>query len=104
MLKKINRKLRTNFSKISLLLLSIFLAFICGNIFGILSKLLNPFVLMVLTLLIFELINYFKFALKSKIKIENQSSKNLNQIPIFLNVIKRGFLIGIFVEAFKVGS
>lgn len=72
-------------------------AYFCGNFFGLYSKnnsnLLYYFNITILSL---ELINWLRYSQKT--------SKNLENLILILNNFKRGFLIGVFVEAFKVGS
>jgi len=99
MFKLLLRTIQKNLSQISFLLLSLFLAFISGNMFGILSKIINPFLFLLITLFFLELLNFVNFS--KKVKNNYFSNK---KIIVFFNTAKRGFLIGIFVEAFKVGS
>jgi len=74
-----------------------FISFYIGNIFGLMIKTsTNQFQYMIGILCCFELISL----LNSK---KNTLPFFFNSITI-LNSSKRGFLIGIFVEAFKVGS
>jgi hypothetical protein len=85
---------KTNFKNLSWFVFLIFLAFIFGNLFGISTKNLNS-ISSFIFLIIIEFISYLKYS-KNIVK-ENFITNNLN-------VLKRGFLIGIFIEAFKVGS
>lgn len=69
-------------------------AYSFGNFFGLYSKnVSNLSVYFALTTLILELINWLKY-----------SQKNSGNFLHIINNVKRGFLIGVFVEAFKVGS
>jgi hypothetical protein len=78
---------------ITKLFFSFLIAFCSGNFFGLCIKQNNnQFFLILLTLSILEYISY----------ISEKSSKK--PIIYYMNIYKRGFLIGIFVEAFKVGS
>lgn len=76
--------------------INLFLFFICfclGNFFGILIKSsIYQIQYLIFILIISEFISY--------------GSTKFQDLKIFyyLNICKRGFLIGIFVEAFKVGS
>jgi len=78
---------------ISIILL-FFLVFFCvGNFFGLMIKTTQYQIqCLFIILLISELISYLN------LKFRN------SKIFYYLNICKRGFLIGIFVEAFKVGS
>ena len=67
-------------------------AFFIGNIFGLLTKNLNSHINGFLIIILLELINNIHL------------NKKLSPISIYFNFLKRGFLIGIFIEAFKVGS
>nr|ATZ81860.1 hypothetical protein chloroplast RF20 [Picochlorum sp. 'soloecismus'] len=88
----------SNFSlKITKKLFIFFISFCIGNIFGLMIKTsTNQFQYMIGIICCFEIISLF-------------NSKK-DKLPVFFNVlnimnsIKRGFLLGIFVEAFKVGS
>jgi hypothetical protein len=88
----------SNFSlKITKNLFIFFISFYIGNIFGLMIKTsTNQFQYMIGIICCFEIISL----LHSKKNILTLSFKILNA----MNIIKRGFLIGIFVEAFKVGS
>ena len=107
MYEKLRKVTEKNFSQISSLLFSILIAFICGNIFGITSKIINPFIFILGTIIFLEIINFLKFSNKLKTKVIHKKThfmKSDKRINTLLNAAKRGFLIGIFVEAFKVGS
>lgn len=85
--------------KINILIFFILLSFLFGNIFGLNSK--NLFVdsagtLFFLLPLTFELVNWLSFFFKKT---------NTNKyLYISLISIRRGFFLGICIEAFKVGS
>ena len=90
--KKLNTK--KDFQAFSFLLL--LLGFICGNLFGINFYFIkwNIFSIFFVPFLL-EVGNFFQTKLKNnnfKIKL------------LFFDYLKRGFLLGIFIEAFKVGS
>nr|YP_009106824.1 hypothetical chloroplast RF20 [Marvania geminata]AIT95712.1 hypothetical chloroplast RF20 [Marvania geminata] len=75
----------------------IFLSFTFGNFFGLGFKLLNwPAKSLFVPLIFVEIISFFMYS-KALGPQKFLLTKNLN-------FIKFGFLIGIFVEAFKVGS
>ena len=83
--------------------------FILGNLFGINSNLIfwNGFCIFAVVLVL-EIINGLnsKFFLTEK-KIFKEDSLYViqkNTFIFYLNLMKRGFLLGIFLEAFKVGS
>lgn len=85
--------------KINILIFFILLSFLFGNIFGLNSK--NLFVdfagtLFFLLPLTFELVNWLSFFLK-----KTNTNKYLYTSLIS---IRRGFFLGICIEAFKVGS
>uniref|UniRef100_UPI0030030236 conserved protein Ycf20 n=1 Tax=Prototheca miyajii TaxID=2034260 RepID=UPI0030030236 len=81
-------------------------SFIIGNLIGILLKNIsyNIITLFLINLLI-EFANYLCY---SSFSSNSFNIKNFTiagkQIIKLLNTFKRGFLLGIFVEAFKVGS
>jgi uncharacterized membrane protein YoaK (UPF0700 family) len=78
---------------ISKTLLLFFIFFSVGNFFGLFIKSsYNQLQYIILLLLISELISY--------LQLNNKDSF----IFYYINICKRGFLVGIFVEAFKVGS
>lgn len=81
---------KINLAKILCLFL---FSFCLGNYFGLLIKSSsNQFQNMLFIIFIFEIISFSYLKCKS-----------IN-LFYYLNILKRGFLIGIFVEAFKVGS
>ena len=86
-------KLHKSSFSISIILSLFFIFFGIGNFFGLLIKTTSYQIqYLFVILLLSEVISYFNVRL--------QNSK----IFYYLNICKRGFLIGIFVEAFKVGS
>jgi hypothetical protein len=83
--------------KFSFMLFIILLSFLVGNIFGLIS----PNLLVQPTPIIFFL---FSFIIEFINIITNfLKNKNSNYYIIFIS-IRRGFLLGIFIEAFKLGS
>lgn len=101
------------FKSISLLFL--LTSFIFANLFGINFNFIkwNLFSIFSIPLLL-EIFNFFTTKLKNNnrfnkiIKNKNNESVNFyksNNLLLFLfDYLKRGFLLGIFIEAFKVGS
>jgi hypothetical protein len=74
-------------------------AFFYGNLFAITFSTMNWGFLLIVFLVVFvECSNKIIYSFSSRIKT-NWYSKG-----ILLNTLKRGFLLGLFVEAFKVGS
>lgn len=101
MILKLKQKLKSQiFTKnINFLMFFLLISFIAGNIFGLNSKFLlinSPGILFFVYPLIFELCSFILSFLKKK-----NSSKNLY---LTLISIRRGFFLGICIEAFKVGS
>ena len=96
----LNLNIKENIKKLSFFTFLLLISFIYGNIFGIYLKEIENFYLNIFIIVILiEVISFLKYSKKSKFYlIENSLSLKS------LNVLKRGFLIGIFVEAFKVGS
>jgi hypothetical protein len=85
-----------NFKQISISLLFVLTGFSFGNFFGINSKLMEKsFFLILLLICLIELITFLQYG---------RNEKSTLFFFKHLNTFKRGFLIGIFVEAFKVGS
>ena len=73
----------------------ILFSFLLGNLFGINSKLIFwDTISLFLIPIILELIN----------SINSKKIIKIDGLLVVLNSIKRGFLLGIFLEAFKVGS
>lgn len=79
----------------------ILFSFLLGNLFGINSKLIfwNGIFLFLIPIIL-ELIN----SINSKNLVNKKKIVKIDTLVIILNSIKRGFLLGIFLEAFKVGS
>ncbi len=85
--------MKRNSISISIILFLFFTCFSLGNFFGLLIKSsIYQIQYLLLVLLFSEFISYAN--------IKFRDSKTF----YYLNICKRGFLIGIFVEAFKVGS
>jgi hypothetical protein len=86
-----------NLKNISISFVFIFVSFSLGNLFGIFSKKIeNSFFIIFLMNFWLE---FFCFIIYSQKIPDNKIIRKR-----YLNLIKQGFLIGIFVEAFKVGS
>lgn len=101
--QKFTNLVKINLNKISFLIFLLFFAFICGNVFGIYSKTAdNISLFLFITIINIEFISFLKY--KKKCQSLEQELINSNFFTKFINVLKRGFLIGLFVEAFKVGS
>jgi Protein of unknown function (DUF565) len=99
----LTKVIQINFKKISLWIFLLFFAFSCGNIFGMYTKNINNFYLYILSnLIVVEIISFIKYS--RKFQLYEKYISNDNFLTKSFNVLKRGFLIGIFVEAFKVGS
>ena len=96
--KKLSVKIKIVKKNINLIIFFILLSFLFGNIFGLNSqKFLFDFpgILFFVFPLFLEIINFLVFFQK----------KNSNKKFSFIMIsIRRGFLLGIFIEAFKVGS
>jgi hypothetical protein len=83
--------------RLSELIIAILVAFACGNMFGMYTKTIAyPEFIICSSIFIVELISFLKYSL--------MFGKNESLFFFLLNAIKRGFLIGLFVEAFKLGS
>lgn len=96
----LNQNLFENSKKISFFLFLLLISFVSGNLFGLYLKQIEDFYFnLFLNLIFIELISFLKYS--KKIPLYNNEN---NFLIKSLNVLKRGFLIGIFVEAFKVGS
>jgi hypothetical protein len=99
----LTKVIESNLKKISLWIFLLFFAFSCGNIFGMYTKNSNNFYIYILSnLIIIEIISFIKYS--RKFQLYEKYISNDNFLTKSFNVLKRGFLIGIFVEAFKVGS
>lgn len=80
----------------------VFIGFLSGNLIGQLDSLafnsaFKQYLLLVILIFV-EIITWFKFVKKS-ILFQSVSAFSYN-----LDVLKRGFLLGVCIEAFKVGS
>lgn len=83
---------KSSFSVTNILFL-FFIFFSIGNFFGLMIKTTSYQIqYLFIILLISELISYLNLKFQT------------STFFYYLNICKRGFLIGIFVEAFKVGS
>jgi len=122
--KKINGNKTANRKFIFSFVLCIMTAFVFGNLFGISTKSLeNPKVISFFTICGIEFISFLKYSKYFKIMAipwlrfaQHKSSISWhakqcltrilenNYSLFYLNSLKRGFLIGLFIEAFKVGS
>ena len=94
-------KLKENFLSFLVLL---FMGFFFGNLFGTIVESIRRFnvadsLLILLLILLNEFIN---FNIYSHSKKRNTTIK-INKLS-FLNAFKMGFLLGIFIDSFKVGS
>jgi hypothetical protein len=96
----LNKKINKNIKKLSFFSFLLLLSFVCGNLFGMYLKEIENFYLSIfINLLLMECISFLKYSKKIKFSLTEE-----NFFVKSLNVLKRGFLIGIFIEAFKVGS
>jgi uncharacterized membrane protein YoaK (UPF0700 family) len=78
-------------------------SFYSGTLFGILTKMFFKNKLLIFSVpWLLELINIYYF--EKTIKVHNNTKKAQYLSTILLNALKRGFLLGIFVDAFRVGS
>ena len=108
-----SRKNKKIFKSLSLLFL--LTSFIFANLFGINFNFINWNLFSIFSIpLSFELVNFFTNKLKNNNKlnniIQNKNPESINfytsnyLILFIFDSLKRGFLLGIFIEAFKVGS
>ena len=86
-------------------LILLFIGFFFGNLFGTVVDSIRKFniadsLLIFIILLLNEFIN---FNVYSRYKLEI-STKTRSKKLSFLNALKVGFLLGIFIDSFKVGS
>ena len=109
-MKNIKTLINKNFEKKiePLSFLFLLLSFLFGNLFGINFSFINWNIFYIfLILFVLEIGNFFTLKVKqnyiSKKLFSLKESKTRIKFELF-NYIKRGFLLGIFVEAFKVGS
>lgn len=84
---------------INILIFFLLLSFVFGNIFGLNSQYLIKFhsnLNFFIFPFLFEIFNFSNFFVKKKFPC--------NQFSLIYISIRRGFFLGIFIEAFKVGS
>ncbi len=84
---------------INILIFFLLSSFLFGNIFGLNSKTLllkSPETLFFIFPFLIEILNLLTYVIKQKFYNKN--------FYIILMSIRRGFLLGIFIEAFKLGS
>ena len=78
-------------------------SFYGGTLFGILTKMIFKNKILIFSIPWFlEFINFYYFETPSKVASGKEKAQNLS--TVLLNALKRGFLLGIFVDAFRVGS
>jgi hypothetical protein len=88
--------------KLSLIFFVLVGGFIGGNMFGFVTQVLHSYSLVSLgSLILLEFISFVRYQKWRTTMIPMPQYLLWHHI---LNTAKRGFLIGIFVEAFKVGS
>jgi hypothetical protein len=116
--QQIARQLQRNFRNIPAHLLSILLGFLIGNLFAILTKSFFSQINIIFCLVLCEIITITRYSFYQSVELKIQPSSMVTErsqqgmnkkllskkVINFLNLLKRGFLIGIFLEAFKVGS
>jgi Protein of unknown function (DUF565) len=96
---------KINLENFSLFILLILTAFIFGNFFGLYSKSTpNIFYFILIANFLLEIISFWHYSQYLNLILLQNFKSPYNFFFKILNSIKRGFLIGIFVEAFKVGS
>lgn len=104
--KKILKKLNLIFLK----LISFFIGFVIGNLFGtIIIFLRSNFICDSFTLLIFiiffEIINFIIYSKECNFLLINKTKlKPFQKLLIVFKNIQIGILFGFFIDAFKVGS
>ena len=87
--------------KISLFFL-LLCSFIFGNLIGIYSKTISYNIFsLVLFNIILELLNFLNYSLLNS---QIHTTTLIKKIKTIINIFKRGLLLGIFLEAFKLGS
>lgn len=96
-------------NKIPLHLFFLLSSFFLGNLCGILTKNIDSQKLGLVLIIFFEFINTFYFKNREAKVITGAEHLRLTHgkfsiMFLYFNFLKRGFLIGIFIEAFKVGS
>ena len=113
---KIEHLLTIHFRKknINLLIFFVLFSFLFGNVFGLNSQIIlmnSSGFLFFLFPLIIEVLNFINFFFNKNFRyfflkindFEKSEKKNTNFSLIFIS-IRRGFFLGIFIEAFKLGS
>ena len=93
-------------------ILLLFIGFISGNLIGQFDGLIFKQNFLLVIIMLFEIITWFKFWRKNLLVpnrsdlVPNRSDlvPSLSVLSENLDILKRGFLLGICVEAFKVGS
>lgn len=102
-MKKLQKYRNTNIKQLSLLLLCIGSSFTFGNLFGIYTKSFSSsYILVFGTLLAVEGVSFIKYS--PECQGLEKTAFQTTIVSTCFNAVKRGFLIGLFVEAFKVGS
>nr|YP_009478322.1 conserved protein Ycf20 [Prototheca cutis]BBD20229.1 conserved protein Ycf20 [Prototheca cutis] len=101
------KNLLVNFQYEKINFFSLFLlvcSFTLGNLIGIISKKINYNIFTIFFFnIIIEFINYLCYSSNTLESLFNKIPIR-GKIKILLNIFKRGLLLGIFVEAFKLGS
>jgi hypothetical protein len=86
----------------NVLVFFVLFSFLFGNLFGLNSQIIlinsSGFLFFIFPLII-EILNFLIFCLKK----QNYNTHSYNTCLIFIS-IRRGFFLGIFLEAFKLGS
>ena len=117
----LKRKVLTVQNSFSLILFSLFIGFLCGNLFGTFLDILRIYFLWngfigVILLLCIEIINFFVYGISfSKRNLrtnflqdynlqKKRFSNNMISIEKSVNAFKIGLLFGFFIDSFKVGS
>jgi len=95
--EKIALKQKFKVLNLPIFLLFLLIGFVLGNFFGILTTNCFSDFPIFFSILIIELISFLKYNIAFQIP-------NQKLFLSLLNFFKNGFLIGIFLEAFKVGS
>jgi hypothetical protein len=107
---KLKKLFRNQFLKknISILVFFLLFSFLFGNIFGLNAEILllkSPNWLFFIIPLFIEIINFFSFVSKKNPFFWNKNKiKNSQNFTLIFISIRRGFFLGVFIEAFKVGS
>lgn len=96
---KLKQLLKTKYlnKNLNILVFFLLLSFVLGNIFGLNSQYLMKFhssLNFFIFPFFFEILNFYNFFFKKK----------CNHFSLIYISIRRGFFLGVFIEAFKVGS